>query len=203
MKLILFSTKLNILIKLWSKNRFWNWLAKKQNFEHYNGFFSPQLKNTPLSICSVGSFIYHVAHIPGEIIFISKHFAQRWSECVCCTRFQSSIHKGNFFSLFRMLSQSGVSCWRDCICLCTLCLYVCTLILINSFDATVEIWTMKFDAIKAYHLIRNGIMHNNTFTSNWFVSGLSNCVYYVLLLFFLTSHHQIMMAFQQYTHLFF
>lgn len=95
--------------------------------------------------------------------------------------FQSSNHKGDFTVVFRMLSPSGVSHWRFCV-------YLYTLFLINCFDATVEIWTMKFDAIKAYHLIRNGIMHNSTSTSNWFVSGLVIVRHVFLPLSFKSQH---------------
>lgn len=104
-----------------------------------------------------------MAQIPGEIAFISKQCER---EVNVVYAFQSSIHKGNFsvfFACFLKVEFLVGDCAWD---------LQCTLILINCFDATIEIWTMKFDAIKAYHLIRNGIMHNNTFTSNWFVSGL-------------------------------
>lgn len=103
--------------------------------------FSPQLKNTHHCLF-VRSFTIW-PRFTAKSLLSPKHL-KKWMCAVHVSRVQFT--RVTVFVFFvACFSENGVSC-----------------VYFNShqlFNATVEIWTMKFDAIKAYQLIRNGIMH--------------------------------------------
>lgn len=125
--------------------------------------FSPQLKKEPSSIRLFACSFSIWPRFPAKSLSSPNSAREKWMLCTLSKVQFTRVTFPFFFACFLKVEFLVGDCAWD---------LQCTLILINCFDATIEIWTMKFDAIKAYHLIRNGIMHNNTFTSNWFVSGL-------------------------------
>lgn len=153
----------------------WNWMAEqtKRNFERYDWFFASVEKRAVVysSVCSFTMW----PRFPAKSLSSPNSVREKWM-CALSVRACGPVSKVQFtrvtFPVFFACFLKVEFLVGDCAWVSVWEYNVCTLILINCFDATVEIWTMKFDAIKAYHLIRNGITHNNTFTSNWFVSGL-------------------------------
>lgn len=130
-----------------------------RNFERYDWFFASVEKRAV-----VYSFVcLFISRFPAKSLSSPNSAREKWMLCTLSKVQFTRVTFPFFFACFLKVEFLVGDCAWD---------LQCTLILINCFDATIEIWTMKFDAIKAYHLIRNGIMHNNTFTSNWFVSGL-------------------------------